>query len=674
MRFRTKTIVGVALIEAAVLTVLVWVGLGNLQSSNEAEIERRLAIGGRLIVASVRDALIAQDVATLEGIAAEIVGTGDLVYLRVLDDRRRVLAQGGRSPPVDRPEDRSVWQVDDDVYDRELRIQEGGQAFGTVQFGIDVGPVRALVARSRDAGLWISLSGMLLVAAFSYVLGSYLTRQVLRLRDASLAVAGGDLTRDVPEKGDDELAQTAAAFNVMVARLRDAEARRAVEERRRAEDAARLQRQYEELRSLNARLVEQQDALSKAKDAADAASVAKSRFLATMSHEIRTPMNGMLGMAQLLKDPGLSQAERVDHLDTLLESGRLLLTLLNDILDLAKVEAGRFDLVAEAVSPSRLPEEVRRLHATSAADKGLELVAHWEGPSPRVLLDPVRVRQMLGNLVSNAIKFTETGRILINGRAFPAEDGRVVIEFVVADTGVGIPQSERARLFQPFTQVDDSNTRRFGGSGLGLSIVRQLAGLMGGEIRFEPAEGGGSVFRLRLPSMQVSSAEPAVDPSIPKPGSPVDAPASGLVGRVLVAEDNPVNRKLVAAMLRRTGVEPVLAGDGLQAVDVLERGESIELVLMDLHMPVLDGYDATRRIRAGEAERGGRRIPVVALTASAFAENERLCRQAGMDGFLTKPLVYEALVAELARWLPPGASFRPPAPPSAPAPPPGSGS
>jgi len=197
VKFRTKTIVGVALIEAAVLTVLAWAGLGSLQSSNEAEIERRLAIASRLIVASLRDAMIAQDVATLEGIAAEIVGTGDLAYLRVLDAGRRTLARSGRLPPVERSPDRDLWRIDDDVYDRDVTVAEGGQTFGVVQFGIDVGPVRSLVARSRELAVWISLSGMALVAVFSFALGAYLTRQLLRLRDASLAVASGDLEQRV---------------------------------------------------------------------------------------------------------------------------------------------------------------------------------------------------------------------------------------------------------------------------------------------------------------------------------------------------------------------------------------------------------------------------------------------------------------------------------------------
>lgn len=650
MKFRTRTILGVALIEAVVLTVLVGLGLRSLQSSNEAEIERRLAIASRLIVASLRDAMIAQDVATLEGIAAEIVGTGDLAYLRVLDAGRRTLARSGRLPPVERSPDRDLWRIDDDVYDRDVTVAEGGQTFGVVQFGIDVGPVRSLVARSRELAVWISLSGMALVAVFSFALGAYLTRQLLRLRDASLAVASGDLGQRVEERGGEELAQTAAAFNVMVDRLREAQQRRTEDERRKAEDAARLQQQFDELQVLNHRLLEQQSALSQARDAAEAASQAKGRFLATMSHEIRTPMNGMLGMAQLLKDPALTAELRADYVDTLLESGRVLLTLLNDILDLAKVEAGKFELHAAPVDPARLVEETRRLYASPAAAKGLQLSATWEGGAAPVMLDPVRVRQMLGNLVSNAIKFTQAGAVEISGREVSDADGTAV-EFAVTDTGVGIPESEHGRLFQPFTQVDESNTRRFGGSGLGLSIVRQLTALMGGTAGFDSAPGRGSRFWIRLPAERARvAASTAAAETAPVPSDAAEA-LPALSGRVLVVEDNPVNRKLVSAMLRRAGLEPATAEDGLQAIEAVERGDGIDLILMDLQMPVLDGYDATRRIRSLEAQRGLHRLPILALTASAFTETAHRAHDAGMDGFLTKPVLYPELVRSLAPWL-----------------------
>jgi signal transduction histidine kinase/CheY-like chemotaxis protein len=393
--------------------------------------------------------------------------------------------------------------------------------------------------------------------------------------------------------------------------------------------------------------------LVEAREAAVKASLAKSRFLAMMSHEIRTPMNGVLGMAQLLLQPRLDDAERQDFARTILASGQTLLNLLNDILDLSKVEAGQLTLVFEPVEPEQIVREVRTLFAEAASRKSLHIESAWLGPvGQRYLGDPHRLRQMLSNLISNAIKFTDAGAILIEGREAAREGEAALLEFVVADSGIGVADDKQHLLFQPFSQVGETSSRRFGGTGLGLSIVRNLAWLMGGDagVESEPGHGSRFWFRIRAGLVAADAAESAAGQSHAEPAQFI-LPSARFRGTVLVVEDDPTNRKVVEAMLARLGVSARLTENGETAVAEIRRGESPDLVLMDILMPVMDGYEATALIRHWEEEAGHRHIPVVALTASASDEDRLQALAAGMDGFLTKPVNFGQLAGMVGRWL-----------------------
>ncbi|MBK5914467.1 ATP-binding protein [Rhodocyclus purpureus] len=399
---------------------------------------------------------------------------------------------------------------------------------------------------------------------------------------------------------------------------------------------------------------EQQLQLRRAKEAAEAASVAKSRFLATISHELRTPMNGILGMAQVLLMPGVSEAERANCARTILDSGQTLLGLLNDILDLSKAEANRIELEPTVFDPAALLDEIRRLYGEPAARKKLSIDAAWNGPGGQPYVgDAQRLRQMLANLVNNAIKFTERGAVRIAARELSRDEHGALLEFEVVDTGIGIPADKQSLMFQPFTQVDSSTTRQYGGSGLGLSIVHRLALLMGGEVGVDSRFGQGSRFwfrvRVALPDVDAKST-----PASPAGPGEAFVPRAASSARVLVVEDNAVNRRVVEAMLTRFGLSVCMAEDGRQGFDCLLRGEMPDLVLMDVQMPVMDGYAATRAIRLWEAEHGRRRLPIVALTADAFEKDRQDCLAAGMDDFLTKPLAIDKLAAVLEKWLPGG--------------------
>ena len=395
--------------------------------------------------------------------------------------------------------------------------------------------------------------------------------------------------------------------------------------------------------------------LRQAMQMAQAANLAKSRFLATMSHEIRTPMNGILGMAQMLLMPQLPDADRTDYARTILSSGQTLLTLLNDILDLSKIEAGKFQLESTAFAPEALLHETCNLFAGAAQTKGLQLDYQWHGPSDqRYLADSHRLRQMLANLVGNALKFTAHGHVRIEGQPTQREGEAAVLEFAVRDSGIGIAPEKIGVLFKPFSQADSSTTREFGGSGLGLSIVRQLAMAMGGEVGVDSELGKGSTFWFRVRVKAVPDGQESRGAQREVPVNAHAASAAGLKGHLLVAEDNPINAMVIRALLGQLGITMTLVGDGQQAVDAIIQGKSggpCDLILMDLHMPVMDGYSATEKIRQWEGQNARPSLPILALTADAFEEDRQHCKAVGMDDFLTKPIALEALKAAMVQWL-----------------------
>jgi len=394
--------------------------------------------------------------------------------------------------------------------------------------------------------------------------------------------------------------------------------------------------------------------MARLKTEAEAANLAKSRFLATMSHEIRTPMNGILGMAQMLLMPNLEQSEQREYARTIMTSGQTLLTLLNDILDFSKIEAGKFRLEATAFAPDQLMQETQMLFSGSASSKRLQLECQWNGPSgQRYQADAHRLRQMLANLVGNGIKFTAQGLVRMEATEIGRDGNSAVLEFSVSDTGIGIAAEKRHLLFQPFSQGDSSTTREFGGTGLGLSIVRSLAKLMGGEVGVDSEAGKGSRFWFRICADLLPAGENSRHAPRPLTEEGATSRPTRPRSRVLVVEDDPINGKVIEALLDKLGLSVTLATDGERGVDALTASDRPDLVLMDLRMPVLDGCAATARIRHREAEMGLPRLPIIALTADAFAGDRERCLQAGMDDYLTKPIALDALKSVLGRWLGP---------------------
>jgi signal transduction histidine kinase/ActR/RegA family two-component response regulator len=397
-----------------------------------------------------------------------------------------------------------------------------------------------------------------------------------------------------------------------------------------------------------------------ARHAADEANAAKSRFLAHMSHEIRTPMHGVLGMTELLARTPLDAAQaRYAH--TIARSGRALMAILNDILDLSKIEAGKLQVETHAFDLREAVHSVCDLMTAGASAKGLPVVLEVAPEVPaRVSGDALRLQQVLHNLVGNAIKFTRSGRVVV---AVDAGSGPDRWRFAVTDTGIGIAPERAAQLFARYEQGDGSIARRFGGTGLGLAISRQLVELMGGSIEVESRPGAGTTFSFELPLPRAGADDAAGPGSAGRARAPAGAPALAAAPvaaaasaasvapapSVLLVEDNPVNVLYAEAVLQACGASVTIANDGLEAIEAVRRAPHA-LILMDCHMPGLDGFAATQQIRAIEAELGRARTPIVALSASAMADERERCLAAGMDDFLAKPFRAEELQARVVRW------------------------
>ncbi|NQU56605.1 MAG: PAS domain S-box protein [Rhodospirillales bacterium] len=397
-----------------------------------------------------------------------------------------------------------------------------------------------------------------------------------------------------------------------------------------------------------------EDALKEAKEQAEKATEAKSGFVAMVSHEVRTPMNGVLGIARLLLETPLAPKQR-EYAQNIVESGEALMIILNDLLDISKLEAGKLDIEPAPFTPRQMITDTLYVMASNAREKGLKLTCYIAEDMPEVMVgDANRIRQILFNLLGNAIKFTAQGSVNVSASGDRLQGTRSSFKLSVTDTGIGLSEEETNRLFAPYVQANVDTARRYGGTGLGLSICRRLADLMGGEIQIESAKGKGSTFTLSLVldvgNEQDIASLPANKPKLPKkrPGGTAFKP------RVLLVEDNFMNRKVALGIMDKVASATAVAENGQEALDLIARAEPFDIILMDRHMPVMDGIEATRQIRAMKGAVS--RIPIICLTAAATRHEIQSCLEAGMNAVVTKPVNPEQLKEAVLRLSDPDAA------------------
>ncbi len=650
-----RKVMSIMLLQSTAVLLLVSLAfVANVAIVKHKEVKDDLASLADIVAVNATSALVFGDRKAAQDTLNGLKEKKQILSAFILDSEESVFVQylSGRSTHG-KNTDRHIWEAVNaggSLWQGDIEtvknINVDGLTIGKVLIRSDLSLLYSQLIHFIIIIATVFFSALLLTYALSKSLQFVITRPIIKLVQTMQQVSSNaDFSLRAEERSQDEVGTLIEGFNSMLAEIQVRD-QRISDYNESLEDM--IINRTGELTATNKKLEAAISNLQVAKKAAETANLAKSQFLANMSHEIRTPMNGIMGMTEVLLKSGLT-ARQHHFAATIKTSSDSLLAIINDILDFSKIEAGRLTLEIIPFSLLDTLNDLVEVFSEQARWKEIALRTDIDQAVPNFVEgDPVRLRQVLINLISNALKFTERGEISLKVHIVELVPEHIVIKFEVTDSGIGIRPEALPQIFDRFAQADGSTTRRFGGSGLGLSIARQLAELMGGSIGVDSKYGVGSNFWFTVRLARFSGQLP--ETSCTTIENDMDTYAA-IGSRVLVVEDTKVNFEVCCELLMHMGHYPIVVNNGVEAVDILQK-ERFDLVLMDCQMPVMDGYEATRKYREWELTQGDSRLPIIALTGNAMEQDKQLCLDAGMDDYLKKPFNLKQLNDILSRWLP----------------------
>lgn len=598
MSIRLKTIIGIACIEAILLIILIGNNLIDFSTQSELELISRAKTASSLFATISKDAIISSDIASLEDYVEEFAKNEGVIYVRILSDEKVLASQGDTSHlKAGFQEDQELSKVNDLVFDTYQLIKAGDVEFAKIEVGFSTILVEKALLEARSKAIGIGLVGLSLSALFSFLLGTFLTKKLNAIRRAARKISEGDYDINLRVDGTDELADTAYAFNIMTSSIT----------------------QYIEKIQIERRAAEQ-------------ANTAKSHFLANMSHEIRTPLNAIIALSSVITKEDHDHPS-IERIKTIQNASELLLAQVNDVLDISKIEAGEFSLENRSVDLHDLINSIKEIYHQMANEKKLSLQFIIDMRVPRKInLDELRFKQVVSNLISNAIKFTEKGSIELIVSALELTDTRVEILVAISDTGIGIPKEKQSQIVKAFGQADVSTTRQYGGTGLGLTICSQILEQMGSNLKISSSPGLGCRMSFSFEAT-ISQSDKEEETNC----QPVDNLKQL---NILVCEDNDMNQMVMEAILSSLGHSFEFANNGKEGLKLFV-SKKFDLIFMDFQMPIMDGLEATKRMRGYEKKNVKKPTKIIAMTANAIKNQEKKARQYGMNDYISKPVTLE---------------------------------
>lgn len=602
MSFRIRTMIGVLFIELVLVSMLIGSNVLNLTHQIEGDLKKRAEFIGNVFASTAKNAITSFDIATMDDYVNDIAKNEDIVYARIVKGEV-ILSEAGVKVSSDKSFDKhlKLEAIDDEVFDVQFPVIEAGKAFANVQLGISTSKLQKSIDEEKNKAIFIGVIGLTLSALFSFLLGTFLTQKLATLRRASKSISEENYDIELPDSGSDEIAATSRAFNLMSRRIKD-------------------------------KIV----LLNEEKDRADKASEAKSLFLANMSHELRTPLNAIINFSKHL-ERGTQGSDTESIIRKISLSSQNLMSMLNDVLDISKIEADEFSLDFIDFSLEDMIKNTAEIFEEQCKGNGLEFECEYDEIKGHTYFsDPTRIQQIVTNLLSNSVKFTEKGLIKLSvSNEIDEANSQSSILIEIKDSGIGIPENAQENLFDVFVQADESTSRRYGGTGLGLAICKKIVSKLKGEISLDSVQGIGTRFVVKIPVEKKINQR--IDDFQAVPCN------STSTNRILVCEDNELNVEVLEMIFKEIDQEADFAVNGKSGYELF-KASKYDLILMDFQMPVMDGFEATKLIRSYESQHDLQRTPVIAMTANAIAKHKSKAKEIGMDEYLTKPFDISQLV------------------------------